>query len=143
MSEKRLVEDYITERLVNVKNWRFVDSIILKRDDLREPLLISDLIEAIRRINNEFELTESDINRVLSELKLSPATMEGAKNVLRCLKQGVPLKLEKERIVRYIQLIDYNNIDKNDFVVSRQVRYAGASEIRADIVLYVNGIPLA
>jgi type I restriction enzyme R subunit len=142
MSEKRLVEDYIVDRLVYVKGWRFVESARLKRDNLNEPLLIPDLIDAIKRINSNVELTESDINRVLSELKLAPANMEGAKTVLRCLKLGVPIKLEKERTVKYIRLIDYTNIKNNDFVVSRQVRFVGVSEIRADIILYVNGIPI-
>jgi len=141
-SERRLVEDYIIERLTSVKNWRFVDARNLRRDDLREPLLIPDLIDAIKRLNKDAELTEGDINRVLSELKLAPANMEGAKTVLRCLKLGVPVKLEKERAVKYIRLIDYANFENNDFVVSRQVRFVGAGEIRADIILYVNGIPL-
>jgi len=141
-SEKRLVEDYIIDRLVSVKGWRFVEASSLKRDDLREPLLISDLIDAIGRINRGFELTEGDINRVLSELKMAPATMEGAKTVLRSLKHGVPVKLEKERIVKNIQIIDYEHIESNDFVVSRQIRFSGYGEIRADIILYVNGIPI-
>jgi type I restriction enzyme R subunit len=141
-SERRLVEDYIIERLTSVKNWRFVDARNLRRDDLREPLLIPDLIDAIKRLNKDAELTEGDINRVLSELKLAPANMEGAKTVLRCLKLGVPVKLEKERAVKYIRLIDYANLENNDFVVSKQVRFVEAGEIRADIILYVNGIPL-
>jgi len=128
--------------LVSVKGWRFVEASSLKRDDLREPLLISDLIDAIGRINRGFELTEGDINRVLSELKMAPATMEGAKTVLRSLKHGVPVKLERERIVKNIQIIDYEHIESNDFVVSRQVRFSGYGEIRADIILYVNGIPI-
>jgi type I restriction enzyme R subunit len=142
MSEKRLVEDYIINQLTTAKKWKFADASLLKRDDLSEPLLVPDIISAVKRINRGIELTESDINRVLSELKLSPATMEGAKKVLRCLKLGVPVKLEKERTVKYIQLIDYSDVENNAFVVSRQVRFVGAGEIRADIVLYVNGIPL-
>jgi type I restriction enzyme R subunit len=141
-SEKRLVEDYITERLTRIKNWDFIEAAKLKRDDLREPLLIPNLIDAIKRINPDVELTEGDINRVLSELMHASANMEGAKTVLRSLKQGVPVKLEKERTVKYIQLIDYSNPENNEFIVSRQVVFLGAGEIRADIVLFVNGIPL-
>jgi type I restriction enzyme R subunit len=141
-SEKRLVEDYIVEKLSTQENWSFVEATSLKRDDLREPLLIQNLIDAIKRINKDVELTEGDINRVISELKLAPATMEGVKNVLRSLKHGVPIKLEKERIVKFINLIDYAQPENNEFAISRQVRYVGLEEIRADIILYVNGIPL-
>lgn len=41
-----------------------------------------------------------------------------------------------------INLIDYDNIDNNDFVVAQQVHYIAATEAYFDIVLYVNGIPL-
>jgi type I restriction enzyme R subunit len=140
-SEKRVVEDYIIGKLTVQKHWKFVGTSHLKRDDLREPLLIPDLIESIKRLNADVELTEGDINRVIAQLKLAPATMEGAKNVLGSLKHGVPIKLEKERVVKFIHLIDYNQPENNEFIVSRQVRYVGHEEIRADIILYVNGIP--
>ena len=41
-----------------------------------------------------------------------------------------------------INLIDFNNIENNHFVVAQQVHYIAASEVYFDIVLYVNGIPL-
>lgn len=41
-----------------------------------------------------------------------------------------------------INLIDFDNISNNHFVVSQQVHYIAATEVYFDIVLYVNGIPL-
>ncbi|HDI3295655.1 TPA: HsdR family type I site-specific deoxyribonuclease [Vibrio cholerae] len=41
-----------------------------------------------------------------------------------------------------INLIDFDNIENNHFVVSQQVHYIAATEAYFDIVLYVNGIPL-
>ncbi len=41
-----------------------------------------------------------------------------------------------------INLIDFDNIDNNHFVVSQQIHYIAATEVYFDIVLYVNGIPL-
>lgn len=41
-----------------------------------------------------------------------------------------------------INLIDFNNIENNHFVVSQQVHYIASSEAFFDTVLYVNGIPL-
>ena len=41
-----------------------------------------------------------------------------------------------------INLIDFNNLENNHFVVSQQVHYIAATEVYFDIVLYVNGIPL-
>jgi len=41
-----------------------------------------------------------------------------------------------------INLIDFENLDNNHFVVAQQVHYVAAGEVFFDIVLYVNGIPL-
>ncbi|MGL4844360.1 MAG: type I restriction endonuclease subunit R [Aeromonas veronii] len=41
-----------------------------------------------------------------------------------------------------INLIDFDNIDNNHFVVAQQVHYIAATEVYFDIVLYVNGMPL-
>jgi len=41
-----------------------------------------------------------------------------------------------------INLIDFDSISNNHFVVSQQVHYIAATEVYFDIVLYVNGIPL-
>ncbi|MCU7931379.1 MAG: HsdR family type I site-specific deoxyribonuclease [Candidatus Thiodiazotropha sp. (ex Codakia rugifera)] len=41
-----------------------------------------------------------------------------------------------------INLIDFNNLDNNNFAVSQQVHFIASSEAYFDIVLYVNGIPL-
>jgi len=41
-----------------------------------------------------------------------------------------------------INLIDYDNIENNHFVVAQQVNYIATTEVYFDIVLYINGIPL-
>lgn len=40
-------------------------------------------------------------------------------------------------------MIDFDNIDENEFIITRQLSYTNANEtIRPDIMLYVNGLPL-
>jgi len=46
--EKRLVEDYILEKLTE-KGWKNVPAGDLERDSLEEPLLIPNLIRAIQK----------------------------------------------------------------------------------------------
>jgi len=41
-----------------------------------------------------------------------------------------------------INLIDFDNIENNHFVVAQQVHYIATTEVYFDVVLYVNGIPL-
>jgi len=140
--EKKICEDYIIKRLEE-RGWKFVPADSLERETYDEPLLVPPLIRAIERINRDLDIADEEIGKVLNELKLAGAGHEGAKRILNFYKFGVPVKFEKEKVVKYVQLFDYKKAAKNnDFIVSRQVYYYGKESIRTDIVLYVNGIPL-
>jgi type I restriction enzyme R subunit len=152
-SEKHLVEDYIIEQLKKT-GWRFVPADQLEREIYEEPLLVSTLVRCIQRINKGSGLGDEEISKVLNELKLVTSGQEGAKRILNYYKFGVPVKFEKERVIKYVQLFDYGSPSPlpspfkgegtygNEFVVTRQVYYSGRDKIRTDIMLYVNGIPL-
>ncbi len=140
-TEKSVVEDYIVEQL-GKKGWDFIPADKLERDSLEEPLLINNLIRQIKKVNN-VELSDEDIKNILNELKFKPNTQEGIKQILYLLKEGISIKLEKQRTLEKIKLFDYDDIENNEFIVTRQVYYnSGSKNIRTDIMLYINGIPL-
>jgi len=141
-SEKSLVEDYFVERLQE-KGWKFVSADELEREDLEQPLLTPALVRALKRLNANIGISDEEIKQVLNELKLRTSGSEDSKKILNYFKDGIPIKFERERIVKYVKLFDYENATANDFVVSSQVVHqAGDKQIRNDIILYVNGIPL-
>ncbi|MEM5861201.1 MAG: HsdR family type I site-specific deoxyribonuclease [Candidatus Aenigmatarchaeota archaeon] len=140
--EKLLVEDYIIQKLQE-KGWIYKKSEELNRESYEEPLLVKNLIEAIERINQDVKLTETDITKVINELKTKIPGSETAKKILSFLKEGVPIKLEKTKELKYIKLIDYEKFQNNEFIVSNQVKFRGRGSIKPDIVLFINGIPLA
>lgn len=127
------------EKLKDV-GWTFVPAGELEREGYDEPLLIPNLLRAIQRINKG--IGDEEIRQVLNRLKFAGTGIEGSKQILRFYKEGVPIKLEKERVVSYVQLFDYDHLDSNEFIVSRQVVHDGRERRRMDIMLYVNGIPL-
>jgi type I restriction enzyme R subunit len=139
--ERHLVEDYIIKQLEE-KGWRFVPASALERESLEEPLLIPTLVRVLKRINKESGIGDEEINKALNELKLTGTGIEGAKRILEFYKFGIPVKFEKEKVVKYICLFDFQNLENNEFIVSSQVYYYGRETIRVDIMLYVNGIPL-
>ncbi len=142
-NEKNALENYFIEKLSSPDiGWTFVPSDDLERDTFEEPLLIRNLIRKVKEINKH-PLTEEDISNVVKALKFKGSTQEGIKDILNYLKNGVSIKLEKERTLERVKLIDYENPEKNEFIVTRQVHYA-SGEVRKimDIVLYVNGMPL-
>jgi len=139
--EKKLIEDWAIEKLKE-KGWNYIESEKLNRLSFDEPLLVEDLKKKILEINKDTELTEEDLNAVINKLKYAPTDQNGHKEILSYLKYGVPIKTEKERIVKYIKLFDYKNLQNNDFVVTNQFKFVGKENIRLDILLIVNGIPL-
>jgi type I restriction enzyme, R subunit len=140
-SEKVLVEDYIVGKLQEI-GWKFIPSDELDRDSYEEPLLLPNLARAIARINKKIGVGDEEIKRTINELTFTTVGVEGAKRILDFYKSGVPVKFEKEKVVKYVQVFDYDHMDNNEFFVTRQVPYLGREKIRTDIVLYVNGIPL-
>jgi len=141
-SEKSLVEDYIIQKLQE-KGWKFIPADNLERESLEEPLLTPMLIRALKRLNANIGIGDEEIKQVLNELKLKTSGAEHCKQILNHLKYGIPIKFEKERVVKYVKLFDYDNTANNDFIVSRQVVHqSGDKQIRNDIILYINGIPV-
>ena len=143
-TEKSVLENYLVEKLSSPSmGWRFVLSSDLERESFEEPLLLKNLIRKIKELNS-IELTDDDINTVIKSLKLKSATsQEGCRAILTYLKDGISIKLEKERVLEKIKLFDFNDIDKNEFIVTKQAHYVnGDARPILDIVLYVNGIPL-
>lgn len=63
--------------------------------------------------------------------------------VYQRLRYGVPVKTEAGRVTDSLFLVDWNNLDANDFGIAEEVTLRGGHERRPDLVLYVNGIALA
>jgi type I restriction enzyme R subunit len=142
-TEKSLVEDYFIQKLQE-KSWKYVPADNLERENLEEPLLTPTLIRSLKRLNAGIGVGDEEIKQVLNELKLRTSGSEDSKKILNYLKDGIPIKFEKERVVKYIRLFDYDNTQNNNFIVSHQVIHqSGDKQIRNDMILYINGIPIA
>ncbi len=140
-AEKKLAEDYAVEKLQEI-GWRFVEAAELNRENIKEPLLIDNIKSAVLRINKDLAIGEEELKKVIDEIKLLTSGQEGAKSFLHFLKYGIGVKFEKERVVKYVNLFDFENPENNEFIFSRQVHFRGRDLIIPDIVLYINGIPL-
>ena len=139
MVRERGLEDYIVDELVK-RGWKYVDPSGLGRDKLDRPLLYGVLRRKIHELNPG--IGEDDVSEAISVLEGRSYGPKGAREVLEYLKFGVPVKLSRTRTSARLKLIYYSNPGRNEFVVSRQVTHVGVREIRNDIILYVNGVPL-
>src|SRR3972149_2404707 len=135
------LEKYFIDELQKL-GWKCIPGNTLPRTGTDEPLIIPDLLDAIRKFNKHKKISEDDIQRTVNELKLVVTGVNGAKKILDYYKNGIPIKYEQEKVVKYTVLFNYEKPKENRFIVSSQVRNKGANSITNDLVLYINGIPL-
>ena len=64
------------------------------------------------------------------------------KAVYNLLRYGVPVKIEAGKVTETVHLINWQEPQKNDFAIAREVTLRGSQERRPDIVLHVNGIAI-
>lgn len=144
-TEKGTIEDFIIQELQKL-GWRYInpkEMRIVRKEDFEEPLVLEDFRNALKRVNSDVELTDADLDFIIISLRTIPANIEGIRRFLDIFRNGLVVPLQKEGIEKVIKLIDLENIENNDFIVTNQFRVEGLrGNIRADIVLLVNGIPL-
>ncbi|OGU72111.1 MAG: hypothetical protein A2V93_05990 [Ignavibacteria bacterium RBG_16_34_14] len=135
------LEKYFIEEFQKL-GWEYIPGSNLPRTGTDEPLIISDLLDAIRKFNKHKKISEDDIQRTLNELKLVVTGVNGSKKILDYYKNGIPIKYEQDKVVKYTALFNYEKPKDNKFIVSSQVHNKGANSITNDLILYINGIPL-
>lgn len=59
------------------------------------------------------------------------------------LRYGVPVQVAVGQAHETVQLVDWENPERNDFAIAQEVTLRGGNERRPDIVLYLNGMAIA
>jgi len=65
------------------------------------------------------------------------------KVVYSMLRYGVDVKIDAGKVTDKVKLINWEQPEKNDFVIVEEVTLRGNHERRPDLVIYVNGIAVA
>ncbi len=112
--------------------------------DYHSPLYEEALLAALQRINGG--LPAEAITEAIYKLKNFETGTLLQKNItfMDYLQNGVEVKVfvQGEERNEHVYLVDYANPANNDFVVVNQWTVIENSEKRADVVLFVNGLPL-
>ena len=90
-------------------------------------------------------LTESEIASIITQLKnISGSDYDANKRMLDLICNGFTIRREdKSKKDLFIQLIDFENPERNFFEIVNQVEIQGREQLRIpDGIVYVNGIPL-
>ncbi len=141
LSERPAVE------LLQALGYEYVDAEALdtERQSGREAVISPRLTEALQKLNPWL----SDDNthkavRAISNIQ-SSSLLEANEEAHTALTYGISLEQDRGdgRKGHTVRFLDFDNPRNNEFVVTRQYRVKGSKkEIRPDVVLFVNGIPL-
>lgn len=89
--------------------------------------------ENINKINDS-EYTDDDIRKIIGNLKIKLSNEDLGKAFFQILQKGID----------GIKLVDFENTDKNDYVVATELPYEnGDDSFRPDICVLINGMPLS
>ena len=112
--------------------------------DYADPLLTDELLPALRRINPR--LPEAALSEVVYKLRNFEGGTILQKNVqfMDCLQNGVSVNYhdQGEQRSALVNLIDYENVERNSFTVANQWTITEHSEKRPDIIVFLNGLPV-
>jgi type I restriction enzyme R subunit len=107
--------------------------------DEREVLLLPILKERLLALNPAVITDDERADRVISRLRAERDNQEW----LRWLRGEQTMTFAVGEMAQNIRLIDYDDIEANDFLATNQFRVEGPKDnIRTDVLLFVNGIPI-
>ncbi|PPD53941.1 MAG: DEAD/DEAH box helicase [Methylotenera sp.] len=121
------------------------DSAKPERASFAEVLLLSRLRNAVARINPTLPAAALDEAIKTIQRISSPELLANNEAFHRLLTEGVNVSYQKDGNMRgdLVWLVDFNNVDNNEFVVANQFTIIENNQNkRPDIILFVNGLPL-
>lgn len=140
-NEETTVEREIIEHLKAAKlgwTWRSRDYLKAYRPDESEVLLLPLLRKKLKALNPAVLTDDARLDAIITKLRGCRDNQQW----LAWLKDGVNYKFDAAENAQDVRLIDYEDIDANDWWVTNQFSIDGKSTRRPDIVLLINGIPI-
>lgn len=139
-TESEIVEKPIIKWLSEL-GWTYVDPDTITRD-LDNPFISNQLASAIKKLNPDLIESNNDVEKIIEKLGLLPNDIRGNKEFFDWLKNEGSISLRTGEKHQSVNIIDYEDANNNTFTVTNQYKFNGIENIRPDIMLFVNGIPL-
>lgn len=145
-NEENLSENPAVAHLERL-GWRYVAADVLdaERESLKQVVVVPRLVAALRRLNPW--LSDDNVQKAVRAVTSTPATslIEANEKLYTTLTYGIALEqdLGDGKRNHPVRFLDFDDASQNDFVVTRQFRVRGTKKnIRTDVMLLVNGIPM-
>lgn len=158
-SEDRAVQETFADYLEHQLGWDslyawnqedFGSNSLLGRSNEQDIVLTRDLREALDRLNPDLPDTAlDDAVRKLTQTSFSRDTTQHNQEFYRYIREGVPVTFKDNRnrtVQRDAKVINFRDPSENRFLVVRELKIQGLRSPhynrRADLVCFVNGLPL-
>jgi len=138
-NEQVTVENHIISFIQNKLGFEYINpQEFAKFRDLESEYIITPLLEKAIISLNPF-IAEIDLKNIIREIR----KIDNNQDFLKVLRDGINLKNSSTGKKYDYKLIDFDNPENNHFVVTNQFYFEGDIEnIRPDIMVFVNGLPL-
>ena len=141
--KEELVEDLISDTLEEIGYKKYNN--YFNSNNLNQVIDFETLERIIYKINHQ--LDKEYIEKAIQKIRRLnfATTIEGNVKTLEWLKKGIGIKIEKiSNREMPVYLIDYKNINNNEFNYIRQMKISSGDLIKIpDIIIYINGLPLS
>ena len=149
LREKELVEDPAVALLTDHLGWTELHhhEADTMRGSRREVVLFPVLRDAIHRLNPW--ISDENVEQVVRRITKVPATslLDANERAYEILQRGTSVRQDlgddQGLRSRDVRLIDYADPERNVYHVVRQLRVQAVKENVPDLVLFINGIPIA
>lgn len=117
-----------------------------EREDFRGVILKGRLLSSVRRLNPQLPAEQAE--QVVDDIAgyHNADLILGNKEMFKFITEGVKKTWREggEEKTEVVKLIDFNNVEANDFLIVNQFTVQGIENVgRLDGVVFVNGIPLS
>ena len=158
-NEDRLVQQTFARHLEEILGWESVYAYksetfgsggTLGRSSERETVLARDLRAAITRLNSDLpESAREQAVEKMTRIDFDRSLLQHNREYYNFIRGGVPVEwrdTQGEIQHAHAQVIDFHQIDRNRFLAVRELKVQGVKvpyyNRRADLVCFVNGLPL-
>lgn len=117
-----------------------------EREDYRQVVLSDRLLSSMQKINPHIPLAALEEAALTITKPESPVLIHNNRAFHKLLLEGVPVEFSDGEETRndHAQLIDFNDFKNNQFLVVNQFTVLGTKmNRRPDVVVFINGLPLA
>lgn len=148
MIDEKTYENKVIELFEEI-GYRYISSqsMLEKRKGLDATILYDELEDSVKLINKN--ISQSDINAIIDKVKrMDNANLFlGNKNALQAMSEGIKVENLKDEITYTYQIIDFDNLENNSFIITDQLKiisshYTYENQV-PDLLVYINGLPVS